>query len=91
MAFREVTMLEVNEVLRRWLAGEAKKAIARAVGVSRNTVRAYVKAGVKCGLEGQFAVTDEHLAAVMNELRGAQPTRRPSKTQRPFLVMPPRR
>lgn len=72
MAFREVSMLEVKEVLRRWLAGEAKKAIARAVGVSRNTVRSYVKAGVKCGLEGQSAVTDEHLAAVMNELRGAQ-------------------
>ena len=65
-------MLEVKEVLRRWLAGEAKKAIARAVGVSRNTVRAYVKAGVKSGLEGQPAVNDEHLTAVMNELRGAQ-------------------
>jgi transposase len=72
VAFREVSMLEVKEVLRRWLAGEAKKAIARKVGVSRNTVRAYVKVGVKCGLEGQSAVTDEALAAVMDELRGAQ-------------------
>lgn len=72
MAFREVSMLEVKEVLRRWLAGEAKKAIARAVGVSRNTVRAYVRIGVKCGLEGQSTVTDEALAAVMAELHGAQ-------------------
>lgn len=72
MAFREVSMLEVKEVLRRWLAGEAKKAIARAVGVSRNTVRAYVRIGVKCGLEGQRTVTDEALAAVMAELHGAQ-------------------
>ncbi len=42
MAFREVTMLEVKEVVRRWLAGEAKKAIARQAGVSRNTVRSYM-------------------------------------------------
>ena len=27
MAFREVTMLEIKEVLRRWLGGEAKKRI----------------------------------------------------------------
>ena len=72
MSFREVTMLEVKEVLRRWLAGDAKKAIARSVGVSRNTVRAYVKAAVKCGLSGQPDVSDEHLAAVMGELRRAQ-------------------
>jgi hypothetical protein len=42
------------------------------VGVSRNTVRAYVRAAVKCGLEGQATVTDEALAAVMVELHGAQ-------------------
>lgn len=72
MAFREVSMLEVKEVLRRWLAGEAKKAIARGVGVSRNTVRAYVRAGVRCGLEGSREVTDEALAAVMGELHGAR-------------------
>lgn len=72
MAFREVSMLEVKEVLRRWLAGEAKKAIAREVGVSRNTVRSYVRAGVRCGLEGQRDVTDEALAAVLGELHAAQ-------------------
>ena len=73
MAFREVTMLELKEVLRRWVAGEAKKSIARGVGVSRNTVRAYVKAGVRCGLEvGQREVTDEHVAAVLGDLSGAQ-------------------
>lgn len=73
MAFREVTMLEVKEVLRRWLAGEAKKAIARAVGVSRNTVRSYLKAAAKCGLQRGAAVelTDDQLAAVLVELRGA--------------------
>ena len=71
MAFREVTMLEVKEVLRRWLAGEAKKAIARAVGVSRNTVRGYIKAALKVGLRkgAGLSVSDEHLSAVLAELK----------------------
>jgi len=71
MAFREVTVLEVKEVVRRWLAGEAKKAIARKTGVSRNTVRGYIKAALKSGLRKGAArpVTDEQIAAVLIELR----------------------
>lgn len=72
MAFREVSMLEVKEVLRRWLAGEFKKAIARGTGVSRNTVRSYVKAAENCGLRqsaGLGALTDDQLTAVMIKLR----------------------
>jgi transposase len=44
VAYREVEMVEVKEVLRRWRAGEAKKAIARALGIDPRTVRRYVKA-----------------------------------------------
>jgi len=71
MAFREVTMLEVKEVVRRWLAGEAKKAIARQTGLSRNTVRGYIKAALKCGLRkgGALSITDEQFAAVLAELK----------------------
>lgn len=71
MAFREVTMLEVKEVLRRWSAGEAKKAIARQAGVSRNTVRSYIKAALKCGLRPGTPQqpSDEQIAAVLTELR----------------------
>jgi transposase len=50
MAFREVTMLEIKEVLRRWLRGEAKSAIARQCGVARGTVRSYIKAAEQVGL-----------------------------------------
>ena len=39
MAYREVTMVEVKEVLRLWLRGRPKKAIVRRTQVSRNTVR----------------------------------------------------
>ena len=70
MAFREVTMLEIKEVLLRWLAGMAKKAIARQTGLDRNTVRSYIKAAVKCGLSpGSVSLTDEQVAAVVERLR----------------------
>lgn len=72
MAFREVTMLEVKEVLRRWLAGKMKKPIARATGVSRNTVRSYIQAAEDCGLEPPgdvSSLSDEQLTSVMVKLR----------------------
>lgn len=50
MAFREVTMLEVIEVVRMWLSRRSKKEIARQLGVDVKTVRRYVKAAAECGL-----------------------------------------
>jgi transposase len=44
MAYREVSRMEYEEVVRRWQAGESQRAIARALGLSRNTVAAYVRA-----------------------------------------------
>src|SRR5258708_6591483 len=71
MAFREVTMLEVKEVLRRWIAGEDTKPLARKTGVSRNTARKYIKAAIKCGLRkgAWLSLTDGALAAVLAELK----------------------
>lgn len=43
MAYREVDVIEVTEVLRRWLAGDKKKAIARELGIDVRTVRRYVQ------------------------------------------------
>jgi hypothetical protein len=50
MAFREVPMFEIREVLRLWLAGEGLRAIARLVRVDRKTVRRYVAAAEAAGL-----------------------------------------
>jgi DNA replication protein DnaC/transposase len=72
MAFREVTMLEIKEVLLLWLEGTAKKAIARQVGIARNTVREYIKAGLECGLSPETSggsLTEAQLAAVLKRLR----------------------
>jgi hypothetical protein len=45
MAFREVTVFEIKEVLRLWRRGVAKKRIAAQLGVDVKTVRGYVKGG----------------------------------------------
>ena len=44
MAFREVTMLEIKEILRLWLAGVPKKRIAQQLGFDVKTVRRYLAA-----------------------------------------------
>jgi len=78
MAYREVNVFDVKEVLRRWLRGDAKKAIARQVGVDPKTVRRYVAAAEKVGLRApadEAALAEETLSAVMAEVqpRGGRP------------------
>ncbi|OGK82839.1 MAG: hypothetical protein A2X53_22660 [Candidatus Rokubacteria bacterium GWA2_70_23] len=50
MAYREVTMLEVKEVLRLWLTGVRKKRIATQLGLNVKTVRRYLRAAQEHGL-----------------------------------------
>lgn len=77
MAYREVTMLEVKEVLRQWLAGQSRKAMARWTGLDRNTIRRYLRIALSCGLryeDGEAGLTDEKLSEVIAAL-GAGPGR----------------
>ena len=46
MVFREVSVIEVREVLRAWLAGKSERAVAAQAGVDRKTSRRYVAAAV---------------------------------------------
>lgn len=72
MAFREVTVAQVKEALRRWLRGEGERTIARAVGVDRKTARGYIAAGVAVGLErsgGEEQLTDELIGRLVEALR----------------------
>jgi len=73
MAFREVTMLEVKEILRLWLLGVPRKRIAQQLGFDVKTVRRYLGAARARGVErahGLAALTDELVGAV---LAAAQP------------------
>lgn len=71
MGFREVTMVEVKEVLRLWLAGEKKKRIAAQLGLDPKTVRSYIRHAEARGLSPapRAVLTDEVVEEVVAELR----------------------
>ena len=56
MAFREVSVTEIREVLRLWVLGEGLRSIERLVSCDRKTVRRYVQAAEAAGLTRE--VTD---------------------------------
>jgi len=49
MAFREVAVVEVREVLRAWLSGDGLRTVGESAGVDRKTARRYVQAAVEAG------------------------------------------
>ncbi len=50
MAFREVRVFEVREVLRLWMRGESLRSVERLAGMDRKTVRRYVEAATALGV-----------------------------------------
>lgn len=68
MAYREVTMLEVREILRQWLAGMPLKRVAARLSCDPKTVRRYVRAAGGLDLvpgRGDQILGEETVAAVM--------------------------
>jgi transposase len=60
MPYRELTMIDIKEVLRRWSARQSLHRIARETGVDRKTVRRYVHAANSCSLpQGREPTEDE--------------------------------
>src|SRR6266496_2466340 len=50
MGYRELSRMEIVEVVRRWQMGESQRAIARGSGVARETVKKYLGAAQELGL-----------------------------------------
>jgi transposase len=72
MAYREIGMWEILEVLRRVHRGERQRAIARVTGHSRSTIRRYVAAARELGWLPVLVEPDEALAVgVAKQLRPA--------------------
>ena len=72
MAFREVRVFEVREVLRLWLAGEGLRAVERLAQVDRKTVRRYVTAAEQLGLTrdgGDDQLSDVFVGMVVEAVR----------------------
>ena len=72
MGFREVSMVQLREVLRLWLKGGGYRAIARLTATDRKTVRRYVAAATDAGLrrgDSEDKLTDELLASIAHAVR----------------------
>jgi transposase len=72
MAFREVSVVQIREALRRWLRGEGERPIAQGVGVDRKTARRYIAAAVELGIDrsgGEEQLTDELIGQVVERVR----------------------
>lgn len=72
MPYRELSVIEIKDVLRHWAKGEPTRSIVRLTGVSRNAVRRYVAAGRVHGLqlgEVEKATSDALVAKVVADVR----------------------
>lgn len=74
--YREVSVIEIREVLRAWLAGRGLRVVASLAGVDRKTARRYVDAAVAAGLDrdgGVDQLTDELIGMVVAAVRPDRP------------------
>ncbi len=78
MSYRELTMIDVRELLRRWTAGQTDREIARATGTDRKTVGRYVAMAKAFGF-GQEHVADDD--AVHEVAQSVQARREPEPSQ----------
>lgn len=79
MAFREVLVTQVIEVLRAWLQGQGKRPAAARAGVNVKTAARYIRAAQEAGLArdgGEGQLTDELLGLVVAAVRPARPAGR---------------
>jgi transposase len=76
MSYREVSVIEIREMLRLWLEGRGLREVARLSGTDRKTVRRYVDRARACGVDRDgdaCQLTDELLAAVIAGVRPSRP------------------
>src|ERR1700712_158080 len=77
MSFRELTMMEVREVSRRWQADQGMRQISRETGLDRKTVRRYVEVLGELGVARDAAMDDGLVHAVAMRIQ-VRPTQEPS-------------
>jgi hypothetical protein len=78
MAFGEVAVTEIREVLRAWLSSAGLRKVAARAGVDRKTARRYVTAAAEAALArdgGVDQLTDELVGQVAEVVRSVRPGR----------------
>jgi transposase len=76
VVFREVSVVEIREVLRAWLDGAGLRTVGERAWVDRKTARRYVQAAEAAGLvrdAGTGAITDELVGVVVAAVRPVRP------------------
>jgi transposase len=73
LTYRELTMMEVKEVLRRLAAGQGLRDIARQTGVDRKTVRRYAEAAKGGELTLETVQDDALVHAIIASVQGREP------------------
>jgi len=78
MGYRELHRMEIEEVVRRWQASESQRAMARATGLARETVKKYLAAAIGLGLSAAGPPPTEAQLLQLRRLGAvaAQPVRR---------------
>jgi transposase len=77
MSYRELTMIDVKELLRRWSAGHSNRKIAFETGADRETVARYVTVAAALGLEREHEFSDEQVDGIAQQVQ-ARAVRDPS-------------
>jgi transposase len=86
MAYREVRVVDCREVLRRWLAGDGIRPIARATGLDRKTVRRFVSVARGLGLSPGDPWPEEQIVdAFVHGIKPTQVASRAGETEKLLL------
>jgi hypothetical protein len=80
MSFRELTMTDVREVLRRWQSGQSAREIARNGVADRKTAGRYIEAALACGLATDSELSDGVVAEVAQRVQ-ARPLPPPTQVR----------
>lgn len=81
MSFRELTMIDVREVLRRWQVGQSLRQIGRETGTDRKTAARYIKAAIACSLEAETELSDALVSEIAQRVQ-ARPLPQPSEERK---------
>jgi len=83
MAYKEVTRVDITEIIRRWQAGAKVRGLARATGLSRNTIKKYILAAEGQGLTraGLPPTEDQVVSLVHINIAGRRPAAIPTESQ----------
>lgn len=69
MSYRELTMIDVKELLRRWSAGHSQRKIARETGTDRATVKRYVDVAADLGIQSGHDFTDDEIHEIAQRVQ----------------------